>query len=373
MKIYELLDVETFTYKWNFIERIPEFAKLKECKQNPRWHSEGSAWEHTRRVCEQAAETCKHLVRANSDKIALLMASALFHDIGKGVTTKIGKDGNWHSYGHEFEGERITRYLLWNECLREEICALVRLHMEYLHILEHHDYLERINKMSKETFGNFDILTYLKKCDCGGSIQVPDNSSIDNAKIYDVEKMAIQMGVFSNYSNIASFGHFNIDDHYRFFGDNKAEVTVLIGLAGAGKSTYIKKHLNSDKYAVISRDIIRAELGYCNPDEKVVLEKEQEDKVTEHFNKKILDAIKEGKHAVIDNLNLKRKYRDAYKTLLKDYAVTWNYVYVETDSLEKNIERRESSKMDMNVFKNMIMNFDWPTPDEYHTIRIETT
>ena len=63
----------------------------------------------------------------------MLVLAALFHDIGKGVTT-FEKDGKWHAYGHEIEGEKITRKLLWDEgwAFRESVCALVRLHMEPL-------------------------------------------------------------------------------------------------------------------------------------------------------------------------------------------------------------------------------------------------
>ena len=37
----------TYYVDWNYVMTIPEFQKLKECEQNPKWHSEGNALEHT--------------------------------------------------------------------------------------------------------------------------------------------------------------------------------------------------------------------------------------------------------------------------------------------------------------------------------------
>ena len=54
MNIYHLINVKTLTYNWNIISTIPEFAKLKECQQSTKWHSEGTAWDHTKLVCEEA-------------------------------------------------------------------------------------------------------------------------------------------------------------------------------------------------------------------------------------------------------------------------------------------------------------------------------
>ena len=50
-KIFYVENEQLF-YDWKKIEKIPEFAVLKKCEQNPRWHSEGNSWNHTRLVCE---------------------------------------------------------------------------------------------------------------------------------------------------------------------------------------------------------------------------------------------------------------------------------------------------------------------------------
>ena len=144
-----LIDVERCTYNWVEIEKIPEFERLKSCEQSPRWHKEGNTWNHTQNVCNEAIKVAKDIY--DDDIRMAFLAAALFHDIGKGTTTKIGKDGNWHSYGHDYEGEKITRLLLWDEELwmREYICSLVRWHMEIEFIPESDKFLPKLVSMSK--------------------------------------------------------------------------------------------------------------------------------------------------------------------------------------------------------------------------------
>ena len=60
MKISDLIDIEKLEYKWDVIDTIPEFAELKTCEQNPKWHSEGDAYKHTRLVCQAALDYVKN-------------------------------------------------------------------------------------------------------------------------------------------------------------------------------------------------------------------------------------------------------------------------------------------------------------------------
>ena len=71
-------------------------------------------------------------------------------------------------------------------------------------------------------------------------------------------------------------------------------------------------------------------------------------------------------------MNNRRKYRDDYKQKLKDYNVTWHYVYVEADSLQTNIDRRKGQIHQL-AFMKMSESFEFPTPDEYDTFRIVKT
>jgi predicted kinase len=322
-------------------------------------------------VCNEAIKVARNEYEGE-DRLVFLAAS-LFHDIGKGVTTKIGKDGNWHSYGHEFEGEKITRLLLWNEdvWLRERICSLVRYHMEIEFIPESEKFLPKLVSMSKAV-KNLDMLIALKECDLRGSIQEDEElKSVEFQKLNDVRETAKSLGFLYHTTNVPDFCKFPWQKMLKAKNSGKPiTVVVPIGLSGAGKSTWIAE--NYPDAVVISRDTIREELGYVEPGQKAVLSRQKEDHVSAVFNQRLTDAARDGsKTIVLDNLNLKKKYRDAYKEQLSPYAVNWVYAYVEAKGLQTNFERRKDD-LDMDVLTGMVMSFDWPRPDEYDKFGIFT-
>ena len=371
MRLEKLIDAERCEYNWKKIEKIKEFDALKHAEQSPRWHKEGNAFIHTQMVCNEAVKVAS-TIEDPKDRLVFL-ASALFHDIGKGVTTKIGKDGNWHSYGHEFEGEKMTRLLLWREDIetRERICALVRDHMEIEFIAERDNFLSKLVSMSKAV-GNLDLLIKLKECDLRGSIQVdPDMKAIELLKMEDIRETAKSLGFLYSSTDVPEFYKFRWQKTLKAKNSgNPFTVVVPIGLSGAGKSTWVKN--NYPDAVVISRDAIREELGYVKPGQKAVLSRQKEDRVSTVFNQRLTDAARDGsKTVVLDNLNLKKKYRDAYKEQLSLYAVNWVYAYIEAEGLETNLNRR-SEDLDLDTLKGMIMAFDWPRPDEYDKFDIFT-
>lgn len=371
MKLKKLIDTDKCEYNWKKIEKIKEFDALKHAEQSPRWHREGNAWNHTQMVCNEAIKIARDIT--DDEERLIFLAAALFHDIGKGPTTKIGKDGNWHSYGHEFEGEKMTRLLLWNEdvWLRERICALVRWHMEIEFIAESDKFLSKLVSISKAV-KNLDMLIKLKECDLRGSIQADaDLKEIELLKMDDIRETAKSLGFLYHMSSVPEFYKFAWQKTLKAKNSgNPITVVVPIGLSGAGKSTWVKE--NYPDAVVISRDAIREELGYVAPGQKAVLSRQKEDRVSTIFNQRLTDAARDGsKPIVLDNLNLKKKYRDAYKEQLSLYAVNWVYVYVEARGLQTNLERREGD-LDMETLKGMIMVFDWPRDEEYDRFGIFT-
>ena len=372
MRIKDLVDVKNFKYNWEYIETIPEFAKLKECEQSKKWHGEGNVWIHTQRVCEEAVNLCHKLAWRNETTWATqLLVSALFHDIGKGVTT-IFKKEDWHAYGHEIESEKITRRLLWDEGfeVREPICALVRWHMEPLKVFESKHYVEKILEISK-VVPSWHILLYLKECDVRGS--QPSNETatkIDLLKLGDLNRLTSRLNCFYGETNVPQLERLS----HKTFGKKMITVYMLFGLPGAGKSTAINeitKTLTNHPYTVVSRDIARYELGFCKEGEKMVGTTEQEKAVSEKCDEMILTAASFGDDIIIDNTNLKKAYRDNYHTLLQDYDVLWVYVYVEASKLEKNLSRREGM-INASVFDNMIRGFEWPSTNEYDILKTYT-
>lgn len=371
------------TIDWEFMESIPEFAKLGECQQNPKWHNEGTALQHTKLADEKFRTEVlvgdDVFYELNDDtELLIIRAAIVLHDIGKGVTTSIGKDGNWHSYGHEIEGEKIARVLLWKEDIfvREMICSIVRYHMEPLRIFESKNWLSKMIEIGTRIPWKF--LYYVKMADLLGSVQNGINTlnqdlmkmdliktSAKALNIWDRTSTRNDLQPLVKYFNDRSIFPWKVDC------DGKRPVAVImIGLPGAGKNTWIENNLNQYPDAVqISRDDIRVELGFCKPGEKYLGTNDEEEKVTEIYNAKLYDAIKNKKNIILNNVHLKKKYRESAVNIIRKAGYFIEYVYVEAPTIEDNYYRRDGQITPERI-KIMALSFEWPDTNEYDKLTI---
>ncbi len=137
-----LLSEEKPSEYFNRLSLEPEFDKyplyllkqLKTTEQSIKYHPEGSVWNHTMLVLDEAAK-----VRGQSKNAKVFMWAALLHDIGKPGTTRERK-GKITSYDHDREGERLSAEFLQTFTDDEEfvrsVAYLVRYHMHMLYVLK---------------------------------------------------------------------------------------------------------------------------------------------------------------------------------------------------------------------------------------------
>ena len=87
---------------------FPELEAMVGVPQDPRWHPEGTVWEHTMLVVDEAAASRE----GDEGEDLIVLFGALCHDLGKPATTVVDEEGRIRSPGHEPEGVGPTRSLL---------------------------------------------------------------------------------------------------------------------------------------------------------------------------------------------------------------------------------------------------------------------
>lgn len=107
---------------------IEKLSRLKAIKQNPKYHPEGSVFNHVMEVMDHGAK-----VKHKSLHSEAFMWAALLHDIGKLTTTKVRK-GRITAYGHDEKGAILAKKLLdvltEDKLFIREVESLVRWHMQ---------------------------------------------------------------------------------------------------------------------------------------------------------------------------------------------------------------------------------------------------
>ena len=107
---------------------FPELQALIDVPQEPRFHPEGDAWNHTMLVLDAAAS-----LRDQAEAPLDFMLAALLHDTGKPATTTIEPDGRIRSIGHEQAGVPVAEAFLQRISGRQQTLYYVR-NMVSLHM-----------------------------------------------------------------------------------------------------------------------------------------------------------------------------------------------------------------------------------------------
>ncbi|WP_238134212.1 ATP-binding protein [Calderihabitans maritimus] len=135
-------------------------------------------------------------------------------------------------------------------------------------------------------------------------------------------------------------------------------VTIMVGLPGSGKSTWIEKNAKTD--AVISTDEIRwKEFG-------IQYDLRLEPEVWQIAFSKLRGYLKQGRDIIFDATNITRQRRRLIKKIADQFKARTRVVVMNT-SLEECLyrnERRTQDKVPAEIIKIMAYQFEWPEETE---------
>lgn len=133
---------------------------LIKTEQSPTHHPEGSVWNHTMMVVDEAAER-----KSLSQNPKVFMWAALLHDIGKAPTTRLRK-GKITSYDHDKVGQKLSIDFLSeftdDEEFIKKVSILVRWHMQILFVVKDLPFAD-IKSMAAEA--SIEEIALLSRCD----------------------------------------------------------------------------------------------------------------------------------------------------------------------------------------------------------------
>ena len=376
----KIKDIFTPDYKIDFDvvkQNIPEFNNLEYTQQPKDWHSEGNAYIHTKMVVDEMYKIL--LDRCSEDEIGgenymIMLAAALFHDIGKPSCTKFSEEkGDFTSRNHQYAGERIVRRVFYDEdwILREKLCWLVRKHMAPYYILGGNDPAREIKALSWGPVTN-DMLFSLNLCDSWGSISEKESRDDSVERLLKLCNMAESLNCLDRsceMSRSEKFGYCtNLSDETKECLDNENPnftLYIMVGLPGSGKDTWIKENISET--TMLCRDNIRTEIGIEG--EKPQGTEEQENEVTRILNERLVECCKNKQDCVINNTNVSKKRRKEILDIILPYNPRVVIVYVEAPTLTDNFERRRN-QVGKKVIKRMFHNFEFPEFFEYDTLLV---
>lgn len=154
-------------------------GRLRDTPQSPLHHPEGSVWNHTLLVVDEAAK-----VKEQSSHPRAFLWAALLHDIGKPSTT-MRRKGKITSYDHDKVGARMAEEFL--RCftadtqLIERTARLVRYHMQILFVVKSLPFAE-VEQMKQET--DLREIALLGLCDRLGRTGADRRQEEENIRIF---------------------------------------------------------------------------------------------------------------------------------------------------------------------------------------------
>lgn len=311
------------------------------CVQDPEWHAEGDVWTHTQRVIQELAKL-DEWPELKPHEQTVLKFTALFHDIAKPVTTERDPEtGRVRSPKHAVKGEYIARAILRKlECdlaTREEIVRMVRFHGRPAFLLEREKPAHEVIRLSWLLSNRLLFLFALADTrgrDTDSMGRPEETLQYWKLLAQDHHCYEAPFPFVSEHARFLFLRHAEPDIHYVPHPEFKCTVTMMSGLPGSGKDTWIARHRRDA--IVVSLDELRAELE--------IDASENQGRVAQAARERCRECLRAGVSFVFNATNLLRQTRARWIELFESYKARIEIVYLEptwTKLLRQNRGRLE--------------------------------
>lgn len=335
---WQQLDPREFDTIVAWAEQQPWARAMTECQQDSTWHAEGDVWSHTLLVLQQLAELDDwHGLSMDQQKV--LVMTALFHDVAKPATTVTDELGRVRSPKHAVKGEHVARQHLremgCDLATREQIARLVRYHGRPVFLNEREEPTNEVIRMSWLLDNR--LLYLFALADARGRDTKAGDRPEENLHYWQL--LAEEVNCFdapfafeTSHARFTFFRQSAPNRHYVPHENFRCRVTMMSGLPGAGKDTWIQN--NRPETRTVSLDEIRRKMGIAPTDNQGA--------VVQQAKETCRALLRAGENFCFNATNLQKSTRGRWLDLFADYDAEVEVVYLEPPMetlLQQNSQR----------------------------------
>jgi putative nucleotidyltransferase with HDIG domain len=339
---------------------------LASCMQEPKHHGEGDVATHTKMVVSELLSD-PAFAELSADEQFLMFWTAVFHDVGKPARTKV-EDGVITSRGHSRAGAMIARSEMMAAGMpfeaREHMCALIAAHQVPFWLYEQDERESRKKAIRLSLELDTRLLVMHARADARGRVcHDPEDIKL---RVELSREVFEDLGVYgtswrfaNEESKVAYFIRDDRDPSYEAFETPTCTVTVMSGLPGSGKDTWIAGNMPGTP--VVSMDDIRATMKVSATDDQgTVVQKAYEDARVH---------LRARRDFVWNTTNITFDMRSRVVRLLRDYGARIRMVYLETSPetlMKQNGERKAAVPVE--AIMELARKLDPPKEWEAHQV-----
>ncbi|MDR7274930.1 AAA family ATPase [Catenuloplanes atrovinosus] len=356
----------SWTVPWpRIVAEFDWIRRLDGVPQDPLHHGEGDVATHTFMAASALAAQPQWRALPEDERVRLF-AAVLLHDVAKPDCTRTDPDGRITAHGHSRRGDLAARRILWDlgapRAWREHVAALVRHHQVPFWALERPD-LEQIVLRASLVTRNRD-LAMLATADITGRVCADLDRVLENIALF--REYCADLGVLDSpwpfASDHARFTYFRTpgrDPRYAAFDDTRLTMTVLSGLPGVGKDTWLSRHAGDRP--IVSLDAIRTRLGISPTDNQRPVAAAAHAEARVHLRAR--------RDFVWNATNITRQHRDLCISLGAAYHARISIVALEAPrSVIHRQNAARPSPVPATVIDRLITKWESPDPTEAHSV-----